>query len=360
MPKAEVGSTRHLSNQMKSRGLTRLRWYCQICEKACRDDNGFKMHCQSPSHMQKALDAGQNFKKVEESFSEAFLSEFVSQLRTGHGEKSVQANRFYQEVIARKDHVHLNSTRWHSLTDFVKYLAKESMCRVEEKEGEGLFIAWIDDSPEAMRRREAVRRKEMQDKGDEEREQMILRAQIKRAQKDAETRGVALNQEDEEAKARELKREEGEKVKFTFGAAKSTPAISTPAASYLGTVAPKEIAGHSTEAESVSGATSESSTVPAAVAVAPDPEPKEEVSKPVEPVEPVEPVAPKPMSMKIGAKPQAKNVLKNAFAGAPKKVWAAEPKKVSEAERIMKEEIERKRARETGGGPPSKKMKFQF
>ncbi|KAK3359389.1 domain of Kin17 curved DNA-binding protein-domain-containing protein [Lasiosphaeria hispida] len=338
MPKAEVGSTRHLSNQMKSRGLTRLRWYCQICEKACRDDNGFKMHCQSPSHMQKALDAGQNFKKVEESFSEAFLSEFVSQLRTGHGEKSVQANRFYQEVIARKDHVHLNSTRWHSLTDFVKYLAKESMCRVEEKEGEGLFIAWIDDSPEAMRRREAVRRKEMQDKGDEEREQMILRAQIKRAQKDAETRGVALNQEDEEAKARELKREEGEKVKFTFGAAKSTPAISTPAASYLGTVAPKEIAGHSTEAESVSGATSESSTVPAAVA----------------------PVAPKPMSMKIGAKPQAKNVLKNAFAGAPKKVWAAEPKKVSEAERIMKEEIERKRARETGGGPPSKKMKFQF
>ncbi|KAK0720356.1 domain of Kin17 curved DNA-binding protein-domain-containing protein [Lasiosphaeris hirsuta] len=355
MPKAEVGSTRHLSNQMKSRGLTRLRWYCQICEKACRDDNGFKMHCQSPSHMQKALDAGQNFKKVEESFSKAFLSEFVSQLRTGHGEKSVQANRFYQEVIARKDHVHLNSTRWHSLTDFVKHLAKESICRVEEKEGEGLFIAWIDDSPEAMRRREAVRRKEMQDKGDEEREQMILRAQIKRAQRDAEARGMALDEEDEEAKAHELKRGEGEKVKFTFGVSKSTPAISTPSAVSSGAATPKDVAVQSTETESVSGTTSESTATPAAIAMVLDVEPKKE-----ETGKPVEPLALKPMSMKMGAKPQAKNIFKNAFAGAPKKVWAAEPKKVSEAEKIMKEEIERKRARETGGGPPNKKTKFQF
>ncbi len=29
MPKAEVGSLKHLSNQMKAKGLQRLRWYCQ-------------------------------------------------------------------------------------------------------------------------------------------------------------------------------------------------------------------------------------------------------------------------------------------------------------------------------------------
>ncbi len=28
-------------------GLGRLRWYCQVCEKQCRDENGFKMHAQS-------------------------------------------------------------------------------------------------------------------------------------------------------------------------------------------------------------------------------------------------------------------------------------------------------------------------
>src|SRR5690606_21684887 len=143
----------------KQKGLTRLRWYCQICEKACRDENAFKMHCQSESHLRRALEAGENFKAVQDDYSRQFLNEFVRQLKTAHGEKSIHANKFYQEIIARRDHVHLNATRWHSLTDFVKHLAREGIVRAEEKE-DGIFIAWIDDSPEAMRRREAVRRKE--------------------------------------------------------------------------------------------------------------------------------------------------------------------------------------------------------
>ena len=30
MPKAEVGSTKFLNNKLKSKGLQRLRWYCQV------------------------------------------------------------------------------------------------------------------------------------------------------------------------------------------------------------------------------------------------------------------------------------------------------------------------------------------
>jgi hypothetical protein len=30
-------------------GLGRLVWYCQVCQKQCRDENGFKMHSQSES-----------------------------------------------------------------------------------------------------------------------------------------------------------------------------------------------------------------------------------------------------------------------------------------------------------------------
>jgi len=29
MPRAEVGSTKYLNNKLKSKGLQRLRWYCQ-------------------------------------------------------------------------------------------------------------------------------------------------------------------------------------------------------------------------------------------------------------------------------------------------------------------------------------------
>lgn len=334
MGKAEVGTAKYISKKMKQKGLTRLRWYCQICQKANRDENAFKMHCQSESHLRRALEAGENFKAVQDEYSKQFLNEFITQLKTAHGEKSIHANRFYQEVIARRDHTHLNATRWHSLTDFVKYLAREGIVRAEEKE-DGIFIAWIDNSPEAMRRREAVRRKEMQDKGDEEREQMMLREQIKRAQRDAEARRRAVN-EDEEAEAKELRRQEGEKIKLSFG---------------------MKPAGKDASPES--GATSGQSTTPDGTT----PEASKEASngggdagkdgenKQTE-------SAAKPVSLKMAAKPQPKNVFKNAFAGAPKKVISTEPKKMSEAERIMKEELERKRAREAGGGPPHKRPRF--
>ncbi|KAK3899093.1 domain of Kin17 curved DNA-binding protein-domain-containing protein [Staphylotrichum tortipilum] len=327
MGKAEPGSTKYLANKMKQKGLTRLRWYCQICEKACRDENAFKMHCQSESHTRRALDAGQNFKALQEDFSQQFLKDFVSLLKTAHGEKSVHANKFYQEVIARKDHTHLNATKWHSLTDFVKYISREGIVRAEEKE-DGIFIAWVDDSPEAMKRREAVRRKEMADKGDEEREQMILREQIKRARREAERRGVDVEGAEQE-EGGELRREEGGKIKLSFGGKNQAKEDGgTPAAAGEGEEAVKDGDGETKKEE-------------------------EEATKLAEPT------APAKVSLKLGgAKPQAKNVFKNAFAGAPKKVMAAQPKKMSEAERIMKEELERKRAREAGGGPPNKRPRF--
>jgi DNA/RNA-binding protein KIN17 len=226
--------------------------------------------------------------------------------------------------------VHLNSTKWHSLTEFVKHLGRSGTVRVEEKE-DGLFIAYMDNSQEAIERREKVRRKEMQDRGDEEREQAMLRAQIKRAQKAAVERGEAMEveveDEEEEAKIHELKRQEGEKIKLQFG---TPPSVKMEYAS-------GSEGGSEAGAAGTSGAGSGDG----------------------EGGKPAESPAPK-VSMKLGAKPQAKNVFKNAFAGSSKKVMAAPPKKISEAERIMKEELERKRAREAGGDRPAKKMKFSF
>lgn len=43
MPRAERGSAKDVSNRMKAKGLGRLRWYCQVCEKQMRDENGFKV-----------------------------------------------------------------------------------------------------------------------------------------------------------------------------------------------------------------------------------------------------------------------------------------------------------------------------
>lgn len=323
MPKAEVGSNKYLSNKLKAKGLTRLRWYCQVCEKPCRDAHAFKMHTQSESHVRQMLVIGEDPKKYVDDFSKQFMHDFIQLLKTGHGEKQVHMNRFYQEYIANRDHIHMNATKWPSLTEFAKHLGREGICRVEDTD-KGLQIAWIDDSPEALRRRDALRRKEAQDQGNEEVEQRIIREQIKRAQANAQANGQ--KKQDSPAEDVGLQRQEGEKVKLSFGAKPATAAKSeSPSAAD-----PAEKAG---EAPSTT-ATEQDSKAAA----------------------PSKPAGFGGMSIKMGSgKPQTKNVFtqakKNALGGSSSKKASGieQPKKMSEAERIMKQEMDRKRSRESAG-----------
>lgn len=65
------------------------------------------------------------------------------------GTKRVKANNVYQEYIQDKHHLHMNSTRWVTLTEFVKHLGRTGVARVDETE-KGWFLAWIDNSPKAL------------------------------------------------------------------------------------------------------------------------------------------------------------------------------------------------------------------
>ncbi|KAL7949153.1 domain of Kin17 curved DNA-binding domain-containing protein [Trichoderma barbatum] len=329
MPKAEVGSTKHLSNKLKSKGLQRLRWYCQVCEKQCRDANGFKMHTQSESHVRQMLVVGEDPKKFINQYSDEFLKDFLQLLKTAHGEKQVQMNQFYQEYIANKEHIHMNATKWPSLTEFAKYLGKEGMCRVEETE-KGLHISWIDNSPDALRRQEALRKKEAQDQGDEEIEQRMIREQIKRAQESA---GKRDREDEDEPEGRELKRQDGEKIKLSFGAK------------------PKPEQEPKAGQDKPEGSTNDVDKSEQTDAGASIEQPKSATSK----------SGFGGISLKLGDKPQTKNVFaqakKNALAsGAKKGSLLQQPKKMSEAERIMKEELERKRpSGSVGFGMPGSK-----
>jgi hypothetical protein len=65
------------------------------------------------------------------------------------GTKRVKANTVYQEFIQDKHHQHMNSTRWVTLTEFVKHLGRTGIARVDETE-KGWFLAWIDNTPKAL------------------------------------------------------------------------------------------------------------------------------------------------------------------------------------------------------------------
>ncbi|EPS37647.1 hypothetical protein H072_8631 [Dactylellina haptotyla CBS 200.50] len=323
MPRAEVGTTKYLDNKLKSKGLQRLRWYCQVCERQMRDENGFKCHTQSESHLRQMLIVGEDPKKAINKYSSDFQHDFLQLLKSAHGEKQIHVNHFYQEYIHHKEHIHMNATKWSSLTEFVKSMGREGICRVEENE-KGVFISYVDRSPEALARQEAIRKKERQDKGDEEREQRQIKQQIQRANAEK-----TMKDEEEEEKAQGLVRTE-EKIKLNFGAA----------------AAKKE-----TSPEGDKSANSEETLVG-------DAESKEKDASAGESEQPAPAAAPAPaaqpakISMKIAPKKPV-----NVFAAANKKLGGSKPKTdsasdakrpMSEAERIMKQEMERKRTFSSG------------
>ena len=322
MPKAEAGSVKHLSNQMKSKGLQRLRWFCQICEKQCRDENGFKCHVNSESHVRNMQVVGANANSVINDYSQQFKSDFLKLLRTAHGEKMIHMNHFYQEYISDKMHIHMNATKWPSLTEFAKYLGREGICRVEDTE-KGLQIAWIDNSPDALRRQDALRKKERQDRGDEEREQKLIKAQIAKAQVDAEAKLL----QDGDDSSNELKREEGEKIKLSFGSKPKDTVQRHPGPVVEGRM-------DAVNEQDDGKKQSKSASPPTGVPTPP----------------------PETVSLKLSMSNKPKNVFASAgkktplgAAKAPAK--QAPPRPMSQAEKIMKEELERKRRRDEPRAP---------
>lgn len=282
-----------------------------------RDDNGFKCHTQSESHVRQMLLVGEDPRKHISDYSNQFQRDFLQLLRTSHGEKKIHMNHFYQEYISNKEHIHMNSTRWPSLTEFAKHLGREGLCRVDDNE-KGLHISWIDNSPEALRRQDAIRKKERQDKGDEQREQKLIREQIERADLDAEER----TQDDGTEESRALKRDDGEKIKLNFGNKKKEIKDS-----------PSPRTDEDVGDDFMGGTTTGISASP--------------------PME-IQTTSAERVSQKVGTSNKSKNV----FAGASKKnglnQMRTSPKEtpkrpMSEAERIMREEIDRKRVREAGG-----------
>lgn len=161
---------------------------CEICSKQCRDANGFKCHVQSESHVRQMQVVGENPQKYIQGFSTDFQRDFISLLRTAHGEKWVGANRFYNEYIRDKEHVHMNATKWSSLTEFVKHLGREGIVNAKEDEKDGLMIAWRDTSAAAIKRREEIREQELAEARSGAGEDKMLKKMAQRAREEAEAK----------------------------------------------------------------------------------------------------------------------------------------------------------------------------
>ena len=102
-----------------------------------------------------------------DNFSSEFEKVYVETLRRRHGTQRMNANNVYQEVIMDKNHVHMNSTKWATLSDFVQYLGKKGICVVEETE-RGWYVTYIERDPALLARQEALKKKAEADQREEQ------------------------------------------------------------------------------------------------------------------------------------------------------------------------------------------------
>jgi DNA/RNA-binding protein KIN17 len=78
----------------------------------------------------------------------------------------------------------MNATRWVSLSEFVKHLGREGIAHVDEVDNEGehgWYLTWIDRSPAALSRQDALQKMERAKVDEEGRMRKYLKDQIEKA-----------------------------------------------------------------------------------------------------------------------------------------------------------------------------------
>ncbi|KAK8957456.1 hypothetical protein KSP39_PZI000085 [Platanthera zijinensis] len=180
MGKNDFLTSKAIANRIKVKGLQKLRWYCQMCQKQCRDDNGFKCHCMSESHQRQMQVFGMNPNRVIGGYTEEFEITFLDHMRRSRSFSRVVATVVYNEYISDRLHVHMTSTEWATLTEFVKYLGRTGKCKVEETP-KGWFTTYIDRDSETIFKDRLKNKRVRSDLVEEERQERIIAQQIERA-----------------------------------------------------------------------------------------------------------------------------------------------------------------------------------
>ncbi|KAL5763591.1 hypothetical protein ACOSP7_019855 [Xanthoceras sorbifolium] len=219
MGKNEFLTPKAIANRIKAKGLQKLRWYCQMCQKQCRDENGFKCHCMSDSHQRQMQLFGQNSDRIVEGFSEEFESTFLDHMKRSHRFSRVAATVVYNEYIHDRHHVHMNSTQWVSLTEFVKHLGRTGKCKVDETP-KGWFITYIDRDSETLFKEKLKNKRIKLDLVEEEKQEREIRKQIEMAA--SELSNTIPNSDSDNNPPRDFNLEAGVKVGFSLGSSSSS------------------------------------------------------------------------------------------------------------------------------------------
>ncbi|KAL5995045.1 DNA/RNA-binding protein kin17 [Asimina triloba] len=227
MGKNEFLTPKAIANRIKAKGLQKLRWYCQMCQKQCRDENGFKCHCMSESHQRQMQIFGQNPNRIVDGYSEEFETSFLEHMKRSHRFSRIAATVVYNEYISDRHHIHMNSTQWATLTDFVKFLGRTGKCKVEETP-KGWFITYIDRDSETLFKEQLKNKRLKSDVVEEERQEREIKKQIELAE---QMMSALANGSAEKPESLPLQSELTGKVAFSLGSSSKLAAAENPKSS---------------------------------------------------------------------------------------------------------------------------------
>lgn len=155
---------------------------------------------------------GQNPHRIVDGYSEEFETTFLEHMKQSHRFSRIAATVLYNEYIADRHHVHMNSTQWATLTEFVKYLGRTGKCKIEDTP-KGWFMTYIDRDSETLFKEKMKNKRARADIEDEERQEREIQRQIELAEQ-----VMAPPREDKSVEMKPLvKSEGGEKIKLTLG-----------------------------------------------------------------------------------------------------------------------------------------------
>ncbi|KAL0486586.1 Kin [Acrasis kona] len=183
-----------------------------MCEKQCRDANGFKCHCMGESHRRQMAVFSGNPSKFLANFSARFKHDFLDILRTQHPGTKVKANTVYQQYIADKNHVHMNATCWSSLAGFVRTVGAQGICEVEETP-RGWFMKYIKKDEKDIEQKAQDKKREQHDLTDMQRQLKLIEIQMQAAkemerQAEKELQDEGKDVRPEEADENDLKQDD--------------------------------------------------------------------------------------------------------------------------------------------------------
>ena len=177
-----------------------------MCEKQCRDENGFKCHTMSESHQRQLLLFGENSGSYLSGYSKDLEKGYTDILRRQYPEKRVHANVVYQQYISDRDHVHMNSTCWVTLSSFVKHLGRTGKCVIDETE-KGWYVTWVVKDQDTLDKEATLAKKNKLNMDYEERQKAYIDSQIEKAKEQSTL-------DEEEFEATELLKAEDEQLKL--------------------------------------------------------------------------------------------------------------------------------------------------